>query len=196
MKFEVHDGLLDVTNSSDLVTVSWNEFRDHDKTNLIGSSNTRAADRGKLRVTFHHNLWEDIGQRAPRVRFGDVHVYNNLYVEPDAEGYSYSSGVGAEAEIIAENNYFRLATGIDPADVVADWRTATQLHPSGLQESGTLVDGASAGHRVSLIEAYNAAHDPDLPTTVSWSPQYVERVDPAQAVPDLVTAQAGAGRIG
>ena len=38
-KFEVHDGLLDITNNSDLVTVSWNEFRDHDKVNLVGSSN-------------------------------------------------------------------------------------------------------------------------------------------------------------
>ena len=32
-----------------------------------------------LRVTLHHNLFESIGQRTPRVRFGKVHVYNNLY---------------------------------------------------------------------------------------------------------------------
>src|SRR4051812_47844195 len=85
-KFEVHDGLLDVTNNADLITVSWNEFRDHDKVNLIGSSNTRLTDRGTLRATFHHNLYENVGQRTPRVRFGDVHVYNNYYVEPDAAG--------------------------------------------------------------------------------------------------------------
>jgi len=33
--FQVHDGQLDITNASDLVTVSWNEFRDHDKVMLI-----------------------------------------------------------------------------------------------------------------------------------------------------------------
>jgi pectate lyase len=76
--FQVHDGLVDITNASDLVTVSWNRFRNHDKTMLIGSSDTAAADRGKLRVTLHHNSFERIGQRAPRVRFGQVHVYNNL----------------------------------------------------------------------------------------------------------------------
>ena len=38
--FQVHDGLLDITNASDLVTVSWNRFRNHDKTMLIGSSDS------------------------------------------------------------------------------------------------------------------------------------------------------------
>ena len=42
--FQVHDGLLDITNASDLVTVSWNRFRNHDKMMLIGSSDT-ACDR-------------------------------------------------------------------------------------------------------------------------------------------------------
>src|SRR5690606_14689540 len=29
--YQVHDGFLDVTNASDLVTISWNHFRNHDK---------------------------------------------------------------------------------------------------------------------------------------------------------------------
>jgi pectate lyase len=194
VKFEVHDGLLDVTNSSDLVTVSWNEFRDHDKTNLIGSSDSRTADRGKLRMTFHHNLWEDIGQRAPRVRYGDVHVYNNYYVEPDAEGYHYSWGVGRESEIYAENNYFALADGIDASDVVADW-LGSNRQLAGLEEHGTLLNGRSVHHRVSLVDAYNAAHERDIPTTVSWEPTYHERIDPTQSVPALVTAKAGSGKL-
>src|SRR5690242_7318012 len=48
--YQVHDGLLDITNASDLVTVSWNRFLNHDKTSLIGSSDSATADRGKLRV--------------------------------------------------------------------------------------------------------------------------------------------------
>src|SRR5688572_2651617 len=66
--FQVHDGLLDITNASDLVTVSWNRFLNHDKVMLIGSSDNAPADIGKLRVTLHHNLWAGLGQRAPRVR--------------------------------------------------------------------------------------------------------------------------------
>ncbi len=61
--FEVHDGLLDITNGSDLITVSYNRFEDHDKVMLIGSTNNpNRGDRGKLRVTLHHNLFEDMGQ--------------------------------------------------------------------------------------------------------------------------------------
>ena len=90
--FQVHDGLVDITNASDLVTVSWNRFRNHDKTMLIGSSDSAAADRGKLRVTFHHNLFDGVGQRAPRVRFGQVHVYNNYYKDRAAAGLRVQLG--------------------------------------------------------------------------------------------------------
>ncbi|KGH48022.1 hypothetical protein IN07_04650 [Modestobacter caceresii] len=193
-KFEVHDGLLDITNSSDLVTVSWNEFQDHDKTNLVGSSNSRVADRGRLRVTFHHNLWEDIGQRAPRVRYGDVHVYNNWYVVSDPAAYQYSWGVGVEAEIVADNNFVQLAPGVDPASFVEDWR-GDVLDGAGLDESGTLVGSRSWPRRTSLVEAYNAVNDPDIPTTVSWTPTFVERIDPTVAVPALVKVKAGSGRL-
>ncbi len=44
--YQVHDGLVDITNVSDYITVSWNQFLNHDKTMLIGSSDSAAADRG------------------------------------------------------------------------------------------------------------------------------------------------------
>lgn len=189
-KFEVHDGLLDITNGADLVTVSWNEFKQHDKVSLVGSTNNPRLDRGKLRITFHHNLFEDTGQRTPRVRFGKVHVYNNYYVEPDAEGYQYHWGVGVESEIYAERNYFSLGEGIEPADVIIDWGGTM------IEESGTLVDGRSRLNRVDLVEAYNAEHDPDLSPTVTWEPELHGRIHPTPAVPAQVTAKAGSGRIG
>ena len=105
--YQVHDGLLDITNASDLVTVSWNRFRYHDKMMLIGSSDSATADRGKLRVTLHHNLFDGIGQRAPRVRFGQVHVYNNYYKIERLPTYQYSWGVGIESAIYAEDNFFK-----------------------------------------------------------------------------------------
>ena len=114
--FQLHDGLLDITNASDFVTVSWNRFVNHDKLMLIGSSDSAAADRNKLRVTLHHNLFWNIGQRAPRVRFGQVHVYNNLYRIGNEENYQYSWGVGIEiAQTYAENNFFRTDEAVTPA---------------------------------------------------------------------------------
>ena len=187
-KFEVHDGLLDITNGADLVTVSYNVFEDHDKTMLIGSTNNPRLDRGKLRVTIHHNLFDNILQRAPRVRFGQVHVYNNCYLQPTGDGYSYAWGVGVESQIYAENNAFELG-GVEPADVIYDWG-GTMIH-----ERGTFVNGRSRHHRVSLLDAYNAVHDPDLTGSVHWRPTLYERIDPTQSVCARVEAHAGAGNL-
>jgi pectate lyase len=55
--YQEHDALVDITNGSDLVTVSYSWPHDHDKTMLIGSSDSRTTGRGKLRVTIHHNLF-------------------------------------------------------------------------------------------------------------------------------------------
>ncbi|MGE6732831.1 pectate lyase family protein, partial [Streptomyces sp. NPDC059900] len=71
--YQQHDGELDVVRGADLVTASWNVFADHDKTLMIGNSDSAGdTDRGKLRVTLHHNVFRDIVERAPRVRFGQV----------------------------------------------------------------------------------------------------------------------------
>ena len=137
--FQVHDGLLDITNASDLVTVSWNRFRRHDKTMLIGSSDGATADRGKLRVTLHHNLFDKLGQRAPRVRFGQVHVFNNYYKVQDPPSYVYSWGVGIESQIFAENNFFRTDDTITPDQLIE------RLNGIAIQASGTLVNG-TPGH--------------------------------------------------
>ncbi|MGO4431632.1 pectate lyase, partial [Streptomyces sp. MCAF7] len=104
--YQQHDGELDVVRGADLVTASWNLFADHDKTLMIGNSDSAGAtDRGKLRVTLHHNVFKNIVERAPRVRFGKVDVYNNHYIAP-ADGYAYSWGVGVESQLYAEANAF------------------------------------------------------------------------------------------
>ena len=55
-------------------------FHNHWKTSLIGhSDNNGAEDKGHLRITYANNYWKDIGSRAPSLRFGTAHVYNNYY---------------------------------------------------------------------------------------------------------------------
>jgi pectate lyase len=82
IRFQPHDGALDINGFADLVTVSNSTFRNHDKVMLIGGSDTVRDTNGwgALSVTVHHNQFIDCGQRLPRVRFGKVHVYSN-YVE-------------------------------------------------------------------------------------------------------------------
>lgn len=47
---------------------------------MIGSSDSNGAnDKGKLHVTYLGNHFQDVFSRGPLVRFGTVHIVNNLY---------------------------------------------------------------------------------------------------------------------
>ncbi len=183
--YQVHDGLVDITNASDLVTVSWNRFRNHDKMMLIGSSDSASADRGKLRVTLHHNLFEGVGQRGPRVRFGQVHIYNNYYKIEKVPNYQYSWGVGIESAIYAENNFFRTDKSVTPDRFLA------RFNGAAIFESGTHVNGTPRKNIVDLVAAWNAVNDPDLGTDVGWVPSLYCELHPTPAVPALVQNSAG-----
>lgn len=186
--YQVHDGALDITNGSDLVTASWNRFTDHDKTMLIGSTDNPRLDAGKLRVTLHHNHFAGVGQRAPRVRYGQVHVYNNLYdvfYEAQTGGYTYSWGVGVESRLFGQENAFRTGPGVLPEYIVRVFN-GTALHDEGTRVNGTLVDVRSA---------YNAANGANLSGDVGWTPTLHGAIDPAATVPELVAGGAGPLRV-
>ena len=190
-KYQIHDGHLDITNASDRVTVSWNRFLDHDKTMLIGSSDSATADTGRLRVTLHHNLFENVGQRVPRVRYGQVHVYNNYYKVPDPETYGYSWGVGVQpgspvtSGIYAEQNFFRTEHSLTPD------RFVSRFNGTAIFATGTLHNAASDNHGVDVVAEYNAVRDPDLSIDVGWTPVLFLTIDPAYKVPSLIESQAG-----
>jgi pectate lyase len=190
---QVHDGALDISHTADLVTVSYNVFTNHDKTMLIGSTNNPGSgDPGLLNVTLHHNRFDGIVQRAPRVRFGHVDVYNNYYQIPVADPYEYSWGVGVESMTYVENNFFSLGAGVDPAEVIAEF------DGTAITELGTWArtGGHGIGRPISMLDAYNAVNDPQLGDDVGWTPELRRGpVLPAFVVPAVVTLQAGAGRM-
>ncbi|MDM4767289.1 pectinesterase family protein [Pelomonas sp. SE-A7] len=181
-----HDGLLDITQQSDLVTVSWNVFRQHDKTNLVGSSDSQKLDEGKLRVSFHHNLWEQVMERTPRVRFGQVHVYNNLFVGRDdvAYRYGYSLGVGQDSRLYSQNNVWELPASIPASQIVR------VLKGQRFHDSGSLLNGQP----VDLLGAVNAGRSEAISGDVGWQPRLHGGIDPADQVAARVRAGAGAGR--
>jgi pectate lyase len=98
-----YDGALDIKRGSDFITVSWNRFNGTDKTMLLGHSDGNGGqDRGRLRVSYHHNYFNGTNQRTPRVRFGDpVHVFNNYYRNIG----SYCVATTQEAGVLFEGNY-------------------------------------------------------------------------------------------
>ncbi|NLD99487.1 MAG: hypothetical protein GX640_06395, partial [Fibrobacter sp.] len=107
--YDGQDGNMDITNEADLITVTWVKWHyekggNHRFCNLIGSSDSKTGDRGKLNVTFQYCWWTNgVIERMPRVRFGKVHVVNNLF---DSKDGSYCVRAGVEADILVQSNAF------------------------------------------------------------------------------------------
>jgi len=192
-RHQVHDGLVDITNESDFVTVSWNQFASHDKTMLIGSSDSATADREHLRVTLHHNLFDGTGQRTPRVRYGKVHVYNNVYRADRDTSYRSSWGAGTESQIYAENNYFEMSASFGPMEVI-DGKKGTRMTVAG--NCWREKDGSCP--TVDFLAVYNAQFDPDLKPDAGWTPTLygaVKGAETAESARERVLSNSGAGRI-
>jgi pectate lyase len=112
------DGNFDIKNMSDYISVTWCKFiynkapipdgpggsDDHRFSDLFGSSDGATQDRGHLRVTMQHCWWaQGCVARMPRVRFGKVHVVNNLFNSTVA---SQCVMAGFEADLLVERNVF------------------------------------------------------------------------------------------
>jgi pectate lyase len=190
-RLQVHDGLVDISDESDFVTVSWNRFAAHDKTLLIGNSDGALGDRDKLRVTLHHNFFDGVGQRAPRVRFGQVHVYDNLYRADINTNYHSSWGVGFESRIVAENNFFDMSTSYGPMEVI-DAKKGTRITAIGnCWRNGDTCAPAD------FVAVWNARFDPDLVPDAGWVPTLYGPnggAEPAAGVRARVLQGAGPGR--
>lgn len=98
---DIYDGLVDVKKGSDYVTISWNKFHSHWKATLNGFTDT---DAGPLRVTYHHNWFENLYSRLPLNRIGNSHVFNNYYNKIWATGINCRQ----KACVKIEGNYFDL----------------------------------------------------------------------------------------
>jgi pectate lyase len=129
--WDAPDGNLDIVHGSNWVTVSWTKFRytanppdpDHRFCNLIGHSDNNAAeDTGRLKVTMHHNFWvERVVERMPRVRFGEVHVFNNYYT---SSGNNYAVGAALQSRVRVENNVFE---GVSNPHIFYDAEPTAQM---------------------------------------------------------------------
>ena len=166
-----YDGLLDIKRESDYVTVSWNHFHDHSKTCLLGHNDSYTADRGKLRVTYHHNFFDGTDQRHPRVRFAEpVHVYNNYYRNNALYGVASTEDAG----VLVEGNYFE-----------------NVAHPiySGYDKSGP-------GRVVERNNLYVDSGEPEtLGTVAEPRTYYTYTLDRPADIPRIVPAGVGVGKI-
>ena len=178
-KYEHRDGLVDITNEADYITISYSTFENHNKTMLIGNSDSNVADEGKLHVTLHHNYFHNVVQRMPRVRYGQVHMYNNYFASDTTNGeyaYAYSLGVGKYSQIYAENNVADIA-GKDYTSFVKVFG-GKQLTTFNNMFNGQIID------------TFN-----DTLTPVDWKPELFTTIDPVNGVKENVLHNAGANKI-
>ncbi|KAK7424106.1 hypothetical protein QQX98_000716 [Neonectria punicea] len=117
---DYYDGLLDISHASDYITVSNTFLHDHYKASLVGHSDSNSSeDKGKLHVTYANNYWYNINSRAPSVRFGTVHIYNNYYLTLGSTGINSRMG----AQVLVESTTFEDcsdATAITSVDSSSD----------------------------------------------------------------------------
>ncbi|MGC4879063.1 pectate lyase family protein [Micromonospora sp. DT43] len=170
---EGYDGLFDMKDNTQYVTLSYSILRNSGRGGLIGSSE---SDLSNGFVTFHHNLYENIDSRAPLLRGGVAHIYNNHYVSLHESGIN--SRAGARAKV--ENNYFR-----NSKDVLGTFYTNERGY---WQVSGNTFDNVTWSSAGS--ENYPAGPNPTSTTTVNTP--YAYRLDAASCVPDVVRQTAGA----
>ena len=207
-----YDGQLDITHGSDLITVSWCHFASdergpHKKSMLIGhssSENAAATDRGRLNVTLHHNWWENIDDRAPRARFGNIHVCNN-FIKGAANATISVSG----AVTLVENCVYqdaRIATSFShAADSVSKQHGGTICIINSLNReprAPAQADNESEQFEIaqnfrSNVERAQLRFNPSA--AIAWEQlnelPYRLPPDPVDAVPGLLEKHAGTGKV-
>jgi pectate lyase len=172
------DGNLDIVNGTDFVTISWSRFyytrgHDHMLSTLVGNTQPHEGDVGRENITFHHNWWgAGVSSRKPRVRYGQVHLFNNYYHYTSVAGDSgdnYDIGAGFESRLLVENNYFDGSN--EPITWMSDEGTAEVVERNN--------EFVNAGGVVTRGSAFEPPYE------------YEHAMEPAQQVRDSVTAGAG-----
>jgi pectate lyase len=180
-----HDGLVDVTGSANYVTLSNNHFHDHNKTTLIGGTDTASLTESNPRVlktTLHHNYYQNVVQRQPRVRYGMVHIYSNYYTgENGGAEYGWSVGwtSGQGSKIYAENNVFditgktaavggKVISASPSASAVTNCAKlagmSTQYCSAYVYDTGTVLNGVS----VNASDAVRTLNALITPSATPW----------------------------
>ncbi|BBH67713.1 pectate lyase [Actinoplanes sp. OR16] len=172
---EGFDGLFDMKNDVEYVTLSYSILRNSGRGGLIGSSET---DTGSGNITFHHNKYENIDSRTPLLRGGVAHIYNNHYFSLNESGIN--SRAGAKARV--DSNYFE-----DSKDVLGTFYTDQAGY---WQVSGNIFDNVTW----SAPGEDNNPAGPNVTSNTSVSVPYSFTLDNASCVPSIVALTAGANK--
>lgn len=197
-----HDGALDIVRGSDYVTVANSRFFKHGKLTLVGNGDSGRAwsDQGRLHATFSGNWWDSLGSRLPLVRFGQVHLFNNLVSGDTATknpDLKFGSGLDAryKSQVLVQNQYYSFVL-LKPSEFCG--KVIKGSGYSGFRSSGHLFistrndAGAWVGPAIPMDGqcGLTLASGAD-----AWTPPYSYNLLPAANTQASVTANAGAGKL-
>jgi pectate lyase len=172
------DGNFDIKTASDYISVTWCKFsylkppksggsggaNDHRYTNLIGSSDGATGDDGKLRVTFQYCWWgQGCVERMPRVRFGKIHLANNLFNSTVSKSCIRA---GYKADLLIESNVFVGVT--KPIDLFEnDFKAVTEKNNIFTNTSGNTKGSGTAFTPPYSLTISSASNVQNLVTNTS-----------------------------
>ncbi|WP_175408700.1 pectinesterase family protein [Streptomyces sp. TRM64462] len=160
------DGMLDIRKDSRYVTVSHNRFEDHNKAVGIGWT-----DNVLTQITMDHNWFKGTKQRNPSAdNCAYAHLYNNYFSGQVDDGdpvWTYGSWARGRTRMVIENSYYDGVQHPYQADATAE-----------LVQRGSILRNTTGRH-----ETWGSAFEP--------RDHYAYRLDPAAAVPALVTRFSG-----
>lgn len=178
-KKDHYDGLVDIKEGAEYVTVSWCKFFDHYKTSLIG--HTDDASKAPDKVTYHHNYFYNVNSRTPLIRYAEVHLFNNYFHNITESGINVR--MGGKARI--ENNYFE-SVGNGNLDDKTGYREGPIGWWYGSSQTGywEVIDNIFVDCPVSEYESTTSVHIPY---------DYSMALNDAERAKELVLQYAGAG---
>jgi pectate lyase len=179
------DGLIDLKKGADNVTVSYNYIHDHHKGTLNGYTDDDDLVR---HITYHHNVFANVGSRTPLQRHGYSHMLNNYFTGITVSGIN----VRMDGYSLIEANYFENAK--NPVTS----RDSSALGYWELKNNNVLspADFSKFGISFSASDSTPTKDATDWLTTKAFpvSLGYSYTANPAQCVKDGLRAVAGAGK--
>ncbi len=181
------DGMIDVKKGADHITVSYNYLHDHHKVSLNGFTDTDELPR---HITFHHNLFENIGSRAPLQRHGFAHVVNNYFLDVAVSCVNVRMGGYALVEANFFENVKNPVTARD-SDEVGFW----ELRDNNLASAADVAPGNRFGISWSPGDAGTVnASDWTSSAPYPEALDYALEAQPYQCIHDGLREAAGAGK--
>lgn len=175
---EGYDGLFDLKNNTQYITLSWTILRNSERGGLVNSSD---SDLTSSFITYHHNYYQNLHSRLPLLRGGTAHSFDNYFNGVVESGMNPRIG----GKIKAQNNYFENAAnpiGTFYTDDMGFWDVSGNIFASTVTWSAPGTDMHPAG--------------PNVVSTTSISIPYAYTLDAAANIPSIVVNGAGIGKIG